>query len=130
MIDIRLKRAYDPPTEDDGQRVLVDRVWPRGVARDAARLDAWERDVAPSTALRRWFGHDPARWEEFRRRYRAELGQPPASTALERLAERARRGRLTLVYSARDTERNQAVVLAEALHERLAGGKEHGTGSA
>jgi uncharacterized protein YeaO (DUF488 family) len=123
MVDVRIKRAYDPPAEDDGQRVLVDRVWPRGVTREEARLDAWERDVAPSVDLRRWFGHDPARWEEFRKRYRAELEKPPASTALERLAERARHGRLTLVYSARDTEHNQAVVLAEALRESLAGGK-------
>lgn len=116
---VRLRRAYDEPTPDDGYRVLVDRVWPRGRTREHLRLDAWHRELGPSTELRRWFGHDPARWDEFRRRYHAELATPAAATLLDDLAGRARRGRLTLVYGARDTEHNQARVIAEELDRRL-----------
>lgn len=112
---IRTKRVYEPAAAEDGQRVLVDRLWPRGLSREKARLDGWEKDAAPSTELRRWFGHEPARWQEFRRRYRDELQQPPASTALARLAERAHTGPLTLLYAARDMEHNEAIVLAEQL---------------
>ncbi len=117
---MRLARAYDPPRTDDGWRVLVDRVWPRGVYRDAARIDDWLRDAAPSDDLRRWFGHDPSRWEEFRRRYRAELEEPAARAAVASLAVRAREGTVTLVYGARDREHNQAVVLAELVAAGLA----------
>ncbi len=117
MIDVRLKRAYEDAAAADGYRVLVDRLWPRGVSRSEARLDAWERELAPSAELRRWFGHDPDRFEEFRRRYVEELGgQRPRLTALRR---RARQGTLTLVYGARDTEHNDAVVLAEVLRRGL-----------
>jgi uncharacterized protein YeaO (DUF488 family) len=112
-MDIVLKRAYEPPTESDGYRVLVDRLWPRGVSRERARLDQWERDLAPSDQLRTWFGHDPARFGEFRRRYIRELeGQTRRLRDLRRIA---RKGRLTLVYAARDHEHNDAVVLAEVL---------------
>jgi len=112
-LDVRLKRAYEPAAEDDGYRVLVDRLWPRGVSREKARLDEWARELAPSAELRRWFGHDPARFDEFRRRYREEL--TPRADELEELRGRARSGRLTLVFGARDTEHNDAIVLAEIL---------------
>lgn len=112
-MDVRLKRAYDEPAEDDGYRVLVDRLWPRGVARDRACLDEWARELAPSTELRRWFGHDPARFEEFRRRYETELEKQRAT--LDELRRRAREETVTLVYAARDTEHNDAVVLADVL---------------
>jgi uncharacterized protein YeaO (DUF488 family) len=112
-VDVRLKRAYDPVAATDGYRVLVDRIWPRGVTREEAHLDEWARELAPSTGLRRWFGHDPARFEEFQRRYIEELASQ--SQKLRELRARAREGTLTLVYAARDTEHNDAVVLAEIL---------------
>lgn len=115
---VRIARAYDDPGPDDGRRVLVDRVWPRGRSREALRIDAWEREVAPSDDLRHWFGHDPARWEEFQRRYREELATPEAARLLDGLAASARSGTLTLVYGAHDQERNQAVVLAQVIRER------------
>jgi uncharacterized protein YeaO (DUF488 family) len=116
-MDVRIKRAQEAAAPSDGRRVLIDRLWPRGISRERARLDGWERDLAPSTALRKWFGHDPARFEEFRRRYVDELrDQRPLLTELRR---RAREGRLTLVYAARDTEHNDAVVLAEVLRRGL-----------
>ena len=112
-MEVRLKRAYERPIASDGYRVLIDRLWPRGIKREDGRLDEWARELAPSSELRRWFGHDPARFEEFRRRYTAELaGQ---EEKLRELRRRARRGTLTLVYGARDTEHNDAVVLAEIL---------------
>jgi len=115
---VQLKRAYDPPSPRDGTRILVDRLWPRGVAKVKARIDLWLKDAAPSTNLRQWFGHDPGRWSEFRRRYRAELKRQPA--ALARLRALARQGRVTLVFGARDVRRNQAVVLKELLAGRSA----------
>jgi len=116
-VDIRLKRAYDPAASSDGYRVLIDRLWPRGVSRERAKLDEWERELPPSTKLRQWFGHEPGRFEEFRRRYIEELrSQRPRLTELRR---QARNGTLTLVYSARDTEHNDAVVLAEILRRGL-----------
>ncbi len=114
-LQIRLKRAYDPPAEEDGQRVLVERLWPRGLKREEARLDDWLRDVAPSDALRRWFGHDPARWEEFQWRYRRELEDAEHQAALAKLRERAKQGTLTLIFAAKDTEHNSAQVLREVL---------------
>ncbi|MFN8519263.1 MAG: DUF488 domain-containing protein [Chloroflexota bacterium] len=117
---VRIARAYDPPGPDDGRRVLVDRVWPRGRSREALRLDAWERGIAPSDDLRHWFGHDPARWVEFQRRYRAELATPEAAPILDGLVASASAGTLTLVYGAHDEAHNQAVVLAEVIRERLA----------
>ncbi len=110
---IAIKRAYDPPSRGDGRRILVDRLWPRGVSRGAARIDEWAKELAPSDALRRWFGKDPAKWPEFRRRYRREL-----ATHAERLAELAReaaRARVTFVYGKRDTVRNNAAVLKAVL---------------
>jgi len=120
-VDLRLKRAYEPAEAADGERILIDRIWPRGVTRADARLDEWARELAPSTELRRWFGHDPARFEEFRRRYTEELAAQPEP--LGELRRRAERGTVTLVYSARDTDHNDAVVLAEILRNggRLAG---------
>jgi uncharacterized protein YeaO (DUF488 family) len=116
-VDIRLKRAYESAASSDGYRVLIDRLWPRGVSRERAKLDEWERKLPPSTKLRQWFGHEPGRFEEFRRRYIEELrSQRPRLTELRR---RARTGPLTLVYSARDAEHNDAVVLAEILRRGL-----------
>jgi len=110
---IRLKRAYKPAAESDGYRILIDRIWPRGVARKDAHLDEWGRELAPSAELRRWFGHDPARFEEFRRRYVEELAAQEEK--LRELRRRAHKGTVTIVYGARDTEHNDAVVLAELL---------------
>jgi uncharacterized protein YeaO (DUF488 family) len=112
-MDVVLKRAYEPAAESDGHRVLVDRLWPRGVSRERARLDEWARDLAPSAELRAWFGHDRARFEEFRRRYIRELGGQ--TERLSELRRIARRGRLTLVYAAADPDHNDAVVLAQVL---------------
>jgi len=110
---VGLRRAYDPP--DGGYRVLVDRVWPRGLTRDALALDAWLRELAPSAALRKAFGHDPARWEAFRRDYLRELSAGEQQARMRELLESAGHRRIVLVYGARDTERNQAAVLREAL---------------
>ena len=116
-MDVRLKRVYEPANHSDGYRILIDRLWPRGMSRERAALDAWEPELAPSTELRTWFGHDPHRFEEFRRRYADELrSQRPRLTELRR---QARDGRLTLVFSARDTEHNDAVVLAEVVRRGL-----------
>jgi uncharacterized protein YeaO (DUF488 family) len=112
-MSVRLKRAYEQPASSDGYRVLVDRLWPRGVSREEARLDEWAKELAPSATLRRWFAHDPARFAEFRRRYTAELAAHEEK--LGELRRRARNGTLTLVYGARDEEHNDAVVLAELL---------------
>ena len=112
-MSIRLTRAYAPAAPSDGYRVLIDRLWPRGVKRESARLDEWARELAPSTELRRWFGHDPARFAEFRRRYLEELSAQ--EDKLRELRGRARETTLTLVYGARDTEHNDAVVLEELL---------------
>ncbi|HZT27885.1 MAG TPA: DUF488 domain-containing protein [Pseudolabrys sp.] len=111
--NVKLKRAYDAPKAADGKRVLVDRLWPRGVKKADAAIDEWIKDIAPSTALRKWFGHDPARWGEFRVRYRAELKRKPEQ--IERLRACARRGPMTLVYSARDEDHNDAVVLRSVI---------------
>lgn len=119
---IKLKRAYEPASSDDGYRVLVDRLWPRGIAKANLKIDSWEKDLGPSTELRKWFGHDPERWTEFRRRYLQELDDPGKQPLLESLADRARHGTVTLIYSARDTEHNQAVVLKEALDRRVGPG--------
>ena len=114
-MDLRIKRAYEAPTPDDGVRVLVDALWPRGASRAQLALDDWARDLAPSAELRRWFGHDPSRFQEFRARYRRELISRDGP--LERLRRRAAAGTLTLVYAARDREHNNAQVLAEVLRE-------------
>ncbi len=114
---IEIVRAYDALDQDGRARFLVDRMWPRGVTKDTLRLEAWVRDAAPSTELRRWFGHDPARWEEFQRRYRAELDANPQ--AWQPLLDAAKRGPVTLLFGARDREHNQAVVLREYLLDQL-----------
>jgi uncharacterized protein YeaO (DUF488 family) len=111
--DLRIKRVYEPAEAGDGARVLVDRVWPRGVTKEAAALTLWLKDIAPSTELRKWFGHEPERWEEFRRRYHAELEQD--QDALAELRELRGKGRVTLLYGAHDTEHNQAVALRDYL---------------
>jgi uncharacterized protein YeaO (DUF488 family) len=108
---VKLKRAYEPAAENDGLRILVDRLWPRGVSKAEAALDRWEKDISPSTALRKWFGHDPARWQEFRRRYAEEVRQHPEP--LGRLRALARKHPITLVYSAHDEVHNDAVVLRD-----------------
>ncbi|HZS66891.1 MAG TPA: DUF488 domain-containing protein [Burkholderiales bacterium] len=113
VANVRLKRAYEKPARNDGTRVLIDRLWPRGVRKADAELDQWAKELAPSTALRKWFGHDPARWPEFRRRYTEEIRQHPG--LLDQLRALARKGTVTLVYSARDEAHNDAVVLRELL---------------
>ncbi len=114
-MDIRIQRAYDDPAPGDGYRVLVDRVWPRGRSKQQLALDTWAKDLAPSTALRQWFGHQPQRWDTFHRRYRAELAMAAAREQMRALRTAAGHGPLTLIYGARDETHNQAVVLREAL---------------
>lgn len=115
---IRVKRVYEPPAAEDGHRYLVERLWPRGLRKDALLLDGWLREVAPSDGLRRWFNHDPAKWDEFQRRYAAELDERPESW--HPLLEAARQGTVTLLFSARDTEHNNAVALKAYLESKLA----------
>lgn len=117
--DIRLKRAYDPPADEDGARVLVERLWPRGVRKEDAALDAWLKEVSPSPELRKWYGHDRSQWDEFRERYRAELAE--RDEPVDRLLELARQGPLTLVLASKDVEHSSAALLKEWLDERLAG---------
>jgi uncharacterized protein YeaO (DUF488 family) len=110
---IRLKRAYEPPARGDGKRILVERLWPRGLSKARAAIDLWLKDIAPSTELRKWFGHDPARWTQFKRRYWKELqGHDEAVDVLRR---KARQGAVTLIYAARDEEHNGALALKEFL---------------
>ncbi|HNQ56452.1 MAG: DUF488 domain-containing protein [Candidatus Desulfobacillus denitrificans] len=111
-MDIKLKRAYETPAKSDGMRILVDRLWPRGLSKARAAIDHWLKEVAPSNELRQWFGHDPEKWPEFRKRYRAELKDNPA---LAELRDLSRKGTVTLVYSAKDELHNQAVVLRQVL---------------
>jgi uncharacterized protein YeaO (DUF488 family) len=115
---IRIRRVYDRSGDEQARLFLVERLWPRGIRKEALQLEAWVKDVAPSTALRRWYGHDPQKWPEFQRRYRQELAANPA--VWHPLLEAARQGPVTLLYSARDTERNSALVLKRFLEERLA----------
>lgn len=114
---IRLGRVYDDPSPADGRRVLVDRVWPRGLTKDAAHLDEWLKDAAPSTPLRRWYGHRPERFTEFRRRYLAELADPQPAAAIDRLRALAHTTTVTLLSATRDIDHSQAAVLAEKLRE-------------
>jgi uncharacterized protein YeaO (DUF488 family) len=116
-VDVRLKRAYEPASANDGYRVLIDRLWPRGVPKKQAKLDEWAKELAPSSQLREWFGHEPSRFPEFRRRYIDELRAD--APRLKELRRRARMSTLTLVYSAHDSEHNDAVVLAEGLRRGL-----------
>ncbi len=113
---LRIKRVYDPPAKSDGLRVLVDRLWPRGLSKQSAKIDHWLRDVAPSGRLRKWFGHDPAKWKEFRKRYTKELnGSPEAVNELRKLLSKRQ---ATLLFGAKDAERNNAVVLRDYLARR------------
>lgn len=118
--EVRVQRVYGDLLSTPGKRVLVDRVWPRGLRKESLALDLWLRELGPSEELRRWFGHRPERWEEFQRRYRAELDRPAHRELLDQLAALAREGPVTLLYGARDDERNQAVVLRAVVEERLA----------
>lgn len=113
-MDIQIKRAYDVEASTPGYRVLVDRVWPRGVKKEDLDLDEWRKEIAPSNALRKWYGHDPGRWDEFQSRYRDELEEH--ADELARLREIAEQQKLLLIYSAKDEERNQAVVIRDVLH--------------
>jgi uncharacterized protein YeaO (DUF488 family) len=119
-IDVRIKRVYDTPDKADGMRVLVDRLWPRGLRKEKAAVALWLKEIAPSTELREWFGHDPARWTEFGHRYRAELARNDGAVA--QLASLSTLGPMTLLYAAHDTEHNQAIVLSAYLNDRLKGG--------
>ena len=123
MPDLRIKRAYDLPDKDDGARVLVDWLWPHGLRKENAALTLWLKEIAPSPELRSWFGHDPAHWTEFAHRYRAELARNVEAVA--RLVDLAKRGRLTLLYAAHDTEHNHAVVLGTYLRDHLKTGHDH-----
>jgi uncharacterized protein YeaO (DUF488 family) len=114
---VRVKRVYEPAAPQDGRRILADRLWPRGVSRKSARIDDWAKDLAPSTRLRRWFGHDPRRWPEFQARYRDELRA--VGDRLEWLIALARRGRVTLLYAARDADHNNARVLQRLVRARV-----------
>ena len=116
---LRIKRVYDPPDPSDGYRVLVDRLWPRGLAKEKAQFDDWRPDIAPTKTLRVWFAHDPQKWEEFRVRYRSELDASGRMADLAELATKARKGRVTLLFGARDRQRNNAVALKEILEERM-----------
>lgn len=120
---IQTKRAYEPTNKTDGTRILVERLWPRGIKKEALSLDTWLKDVAPSTELRQWFQHDPAKWQEFRKRYSRELEENPEPW--QQLLSRARRGRLTLVYSSHDEEHNNAVALKEFLEQKLKSSARH-----
>lgn len=114
-MSISVKRAYEKPEPGDGYRILVDRLWPRGLTKEKLKIDEWMKDIAPSAELRRWYGHEVEKWPEFRKRYRAELAKPPAKDLMEKLAERARRGKVTLVIGARDAEHANGAVIAELL---------------
>ena len=113
---IRLKRVYERAGREDGKRYLVERLWPRGVKKEALRMDGWMKDAAPSTKLRKWFGHDPKKWEEFKRRYRKELDANPEG--VRQILEAMRKGDVTLIYSSHDAEHNNAVALEQYLEER------------
>jgi len=113
---IKLKRIYDPFSREDGKRVLVDRLWPRGMKKEAAHIDEWLRDIAPSDALRKWFSHDPSRWEEFKKMYKDELNDK--KELLKKLLIDSKKGTVTLLFGAKDTEHNNAVVIKEVLGKR------------
>lgn len=112
----QIKRVYEEPSEDDGKRILIDRLWPRGLTKEKAKIDVWLKDIAPSTQLRQWFGHDPQKWREFKRRYQGELEKN--MTIVSQLVELLKKGNVTLVYGAKDKEHNDAVVLKEYLEKK------------
>lgn len=110
---IKIKRIYDPVSEDDGERILVDRLWPRGLKKEVAKIDEWMKDIAPSDGLRKWFSHDPSKWNEFRKRYKKELSQK--ADLLDRIKAAAKKGNVTLLFAAKDIERNNAMALKELI---------------
>lgn len=114
---LKLKRVYDPPSKDDGMRILVDRLWPRGIKKDEAKIDEWMKDIAPSDELRKWFSHEPSKWEEFKRRYREELKKN--HSLIERLSLESKIGTVTLLFAAKDEEHNNAVVLKEVIEDAI-----------
>ncbi len=114
-LSVALKRAYEEPAASDGTRVLVERLWPRGISKEHAHIDLWLKDVAPSTGLRKWFNHDPQKFQEFRRRYETELKSEAAQEALTKLREIAKQGQLTLIFAAHDTEHSNAAILQDLL---------------
>jgi uncharacterized protein YeaO (DUF488 family) len=116
---VRIKRAYETAAPSDGHRILVDRLWPRGLRKEGAHIDAWLKELAPSDELRRWFGHEPDRFAEFQKRYERELANEPARTLFAELTQQAARETITLIYAAKDAEHNNAVVLAQAIERRL-----------
>ena len=116
---VNISRAYDQPGARDGVRILVDGLWPRGVKKAELKISAWEKSIAPSKALRTWYAHDPAKWPEFRKRYRAELAKSPRKEALDRLIAMAKQASLTLVFGARDAEHSNAAVIAEVIQPKL-----------
>jgi len=116
---VAMKRAYEKPRPDDGYRVLVDGLWPRGLTKEKVKVAEWLKEIAPSASLRKWYGHKPEKWEEFRKRFREELSNPPRKVLLGQLVERARHEKVTLVFGARDAERSNAAVIAEMIRERL-----------
>ena len=118
---LKIKRAYEPAEPSDGRRILIDRLWPRGVSKAEAHIDVWLKDLAPSTDLREWFGHEPEKWEEFKKRYHRELAAPEKTRLLEDIAQHAKHNNITLVYGAKDTGHNDAVVLEELIGKTIAG---------
>lgn len=117
---LSIKRAYDPAEAADGKRILIDRLWPRGVSKERAKIDVWMKDLAPSTELREWFGHDPAKWEEFKRRYISELSSPEKKQLIDDFARQAKHEKVTLIYGARDTEHSDVRVLEELINKAMA----------
>ena len=128
--DVRVRRVYEEPEPQDGTRVLVDRIWPRGLRKDAARFDEWAKDVAPSTELRRWYGHDPVKFDEFCRRYTAELAQGAPRQALDHLGALAAAGPVTLLTATHDAGHSQAAVLAQLLRQQHSGESAEGSDAA
>ena len=116
---LKIKRAYDKKETGDGKRILIDRLWPRGLSKADAKIDQWLKDLAPSTELRKWFGHDPAKWIEFKKRYLAELSEPGKQALLENISQMARRNNITLIYSAKDTEHSDVKVLEEIIGKMM-----------
>lgn len=110
-MNITIKRVYEKPSKEDGERILIDRLWPRGLTKEKAKIDLWLKDIAPSTELRKWFGHDPAKWGEFKKRYVAEIKKN--AIVVSQLEEQLKKGKVSLVYAAKDEEHNDAVVLRE-----------------
>lgn len=120
-MSVTIKRAYDKPGGEDGTRILVDRLWPRGISKADLKIVKWEKAIAPSQALRKWYAHDPEKWPEFHRRYRQELKESSRKEVLDQLIGLAEKGNLTLIFGTRDAERSNAAVVAEVIHEKLQG---------